>query len=433
MLKKNSPYTLISTLAVVAILLVITKPAVAEKEKILHSFNNNGKDGTEPAAGLIFDASGNLYGTSIFGGSGSCPGGVGCGTVFELAPEANGKWAEKALYSFQDNGIDGFFPFAALVFDGLGNLYGTTQDGGSYGHGTVFELRPKKEGGWTESVIHSFNSDGTDGTNPQAGLIFDAAGNLYGAAANGGSGTCSGITGPGCGMIFELMPNTGGEWIEKVLYEFKNDGNDGSNPYGTLIFDAAGNVYGTTAYGGANSNCISGSTCGTVFELEPSATGVWKEKVLHNFNNNLKDGTEPTGGLIFDSAGNLYGTTSFGGSKEVGTVFELELTAGRWSPKILHSFSDNDGAVPSGSLIFDGAGNLYGTTDDGGTGGLGTVFQLVPESNGDWSERVLHSFAGAPDGSRCFGGLIFDNAGNLYGTTDEGGTNNEGAVFEIRP
>ncbi len=228
-------------------------------------------------------------------------------------------WKEKVLHSFcsQPNCADGDYPTAGLIFDAAGNLYGTTYAGGAYGAygpGTVFELTPAAGGGWTEKVLHSFDNDCTDGASPYASLIFDAAGNLYGTTSRRRLlPACD--AGEGCGTVFELTPTAGGGWTEKVLHSFGN-GTDGANPDCDLIFDAAGNLYGTTIYGGTYSY-------GTVFELTPAGGGNWTEKVLHNFNRNGTDGICPYAGLIFDAAGNLYGTTSLGGTFGVGTVFEL--------------------------------------------------------------------------------------------------------------
>src|ERR1017187_1221490 len=220
-------------------------------------------------------------------------------------------WAtaqEKVLHNFNNNGTDGVSPQAGLIVDGAGNLYGTTSGGGTYYHGTVFELTPAAGRGWTETVLHSFNNNGTDGYEPLAGLIFDAAGNLYGTTYVGGS--------YGYGTAFELTPAGGGTWNEKVLYSFAS----GSTAFyltSGLIFDGAGNLYGTTL----------GGQGGSVFELTPTAGGGWTEKVLHSFGNGT-DGEDPQAGLIFDAAGNLYGTTYLGGTYyQWGTVFELQTVA----------------------------------------------------------------------------------------------------------
>jgi uncharacterized repeat protein (TIGR03803 family) len=340
-------------------------------EKVLHTFN--GKDGWQPIGGLIRDTTGNLYGTTSLGGT---RGDGGDGTVFELTPRANGKWTEKVLHNF--GGADGYYPMTNLIFDTTGNLYGTTQTGGTStacpnGCGVVFELSPAAHGQWTEKVLHDFGK-GEDGRNPY-GLIFDATGNLYGTTYFGGA--------KNSGTVFELLPGNNGKWTEKVLHSF-GLGTDGSNPQASLIFDASGNLYGTTLNGGIHGY-------GAVIELMPQTNGQWTDKVLHSFNNDGKDGRYPQGVLIFDGTGNLYGTTPYGGSGTgctaqfglCGTVFELMPEAnGKWTEKVLHSFVGNgsDGVGPYAGLIFDPAGNLYSTTFAGGAGlGLyGTVFEIIP-------------------------------------------------------
>src|ERR1017187_5215686 len=418
-----------AALAIFAATLFVTSTGAAAQERVLHNFNNNGTDGLEPYAGLIVDTAGNLYGTTAGGGTGSNCGAFGCGTVFELTPAAGGGWTETVLHNFNNNGTDGDGPYAGLIFDAAGNLYGTTTTGGAYVGGTVFELTPNGSGGWTEKVLYSFCSQTncTDGVSPYAGLILDAAGNLYGTTQYGGTHYIG-------GTVFELTPAAGGGWTEKVLHRFPDyNGTDGTTPLAGLIFDAAGNLYGTTQAGGTL------LFRGTVFELTPAAGGTWTEQVLHSFGNGM-DGSKPSAGLIFDAAGNLYGTTSQGGTGSncvtgCGTVFELTPAAGGgWTETVLHSFDLNgtDGSQPFAGLIFDAAGNLYGTTYGGGTYTYGTVFELTPTAGGSWTETVLHNFGNGTDGSTPFAGLIFDAAGNLYGTTEQGGTDNYGTVFELQ-
>jgi uncharacterized repeat protein (TIGR03803 family) len=283
-------------------------------------------------------------------------------------------------------------------------------------------------------VLHTFTYD-AHGAYPTASPILDAAGNLYGT-------TCAGGTSPGLnggGTVFELTPTADGDWTETVLYEFGwvPFGWDGAHPYASLTLDAAGNLYSTTGYGGPYGRHGAYVGFGTVFELTPTAGG-WTEGVLYSFSTVHLDGTDPRGGLISDAAGNLYGTTSGYGGYGYGTVFEL--TRNRravregWTEKVLHTFNGTDGAGPRASLILDAAGNLYGTTVGGGTYGYGTVFELTPIAGGGWTERVLHNFNNdGTDGANPYGGLIFDAAGNLYGTTAWGGTYGTGTVFEITP
>ena len=422
-------------LAIVTVLLFATT-SWANDEKVLHSFGR-GTDGGNPTAGLIFDADGNLYGTTAYGGIHGNNCAYGCGTVFELSPGEDGGWTEKVLHSF--NGTDGTMPGASLVFDAAGNLYGTTSGGGTYApFGTVFELSPNGRGGWTEKVLHNFDN-GTDGAFPD-GLIWDAAGNLYGTASGGGIH-------PDGGTAFELSPNEDGSWTETVLHSF-GGGTDGVNPAAGLIFDAAGNLYGTTSSGGIH--CVPFG-CGTVFELSPREDGGWTETVLHSFGLGT-DGTYPHARPVFDAAGNLYGTTSsggihgcIGGSNSCGTLFELSPKEGRgWTETVLHNFGNGtDGFSPAGNLILDAVGNLYGITQYGGIHTCdyqpvcGTVFELSPREDGGWTETVLHSFGRGNDGQAPNGSLIWDAAGNLYGTTIAGGIHDNcaygtcGTVFEI--
>jgi uncharacterized repeat protein (TIGR03803 family) len=401
-------------LAIFATSLVMTGArAFAQTESVLHMFNYYNKDGTEPVAGLIFDASGNLYGTTLAGGA------YNCGTAFELLPKAGGGWTEKILHSFNNNGRDGYSPLVGLIFDASGNLYGTTSQGGPNNGGVVFELSPNTGGGWTEKIVHGFTINGTTGSYPQASLIFDALGNLYGTTNAGGT--------HGPGAVFELMPKAGGGWTEKVLYSFNNNGTDGKLPRGGLIFDGGGNLYGTTYQGGSSNG-------GTVFKLTPAAGGGWTETVLHSFGSG-QDGNTPMADLILDAAGNLYGTTFYGGANAFGMVFELTPGAGgSWTETVVHNFSNNatDGGFPSVGLVSDSSGSLYGATQKGGSLGYGVVFKLTPTTGGSWTETVLHDFGSSRDGVSPQGNLIFDAVGNLYGTTYEGG-GGWGTVFEITP
>jgi uncharacterized repeat protein (TIGR03803 family) len=412
-------------LIVVLATFALASRAAAQTEKVLTSFNRNDAlvGGLEPDAGLIFDAAGSLYGTTALGGT-ECAADDGCGTVFKLAPKAGGGWDETVLHNFNLNGKDGINPFAGVIFDDAGNLYGTTQAGGAYGYGTVFELERTEAGGFAEKVLHSFGKNASDGKSPYAGVTFDADGNLYGTTSAGGYF--------GNGAVFELERTSASGFAEKILHSFSNKGTGGSGPMAGLIFDTAGNLYGTTFYGGAYGG-------GTVFELTPTAGGSWTETVLHAFYFERPDGIEPDAGLIFDGAGNLYGTT-LGGSDNAGygTVFELSPTAGgSWTEQILYTFCSEtdcaDGTVPRGSLIFDVSGNLYGTTSSGGAASHdrgGTAFELKPTGDGSWTLTVLYSFG---NDASPFAGLIFDTSGNLYGTTRQGGAFGGGTAFEITP
>ena len=409
--------------------------AQAQTETVLYSFSKS--SGFVPFSGVIFDSAGNLYGTTENGGNGTV------GVLYELSPAAGGGWDQKVLHTFKLNGTDGAYPFATPIFDASGNLYGTTSDGGANALGTVFEMIPAAGDTWAEKVIHSFNT--TNGENPQSSLIFDAAGNLYGTTSHGGSssttGACPTPVFTGCGTVFELERRPGMGWVEKVLYNFNFSGAEPYDLIAGLVFDSAGNLYGTTVYGGTYGY-------GTVFKLSPTASGNWTETTLHNFNRDGTDGAYPgTGGLIFDASGNLYGTTVTGGSgsNPEGTVFELTPGAGGlWTETVLHSFqqSHSDGYAPGDStLIFDASGNLYGTTQLGGSSNKGTVFELSTTGSGSWTETLLYEFGALPDGDGPLGGVVLDRAGNLYGTTGYGGAYSNaicgsihcGTVFEVTP
>jgi uncharacterized repeat protein (TIGR03803 family) len=299
------------------------------------------------------------------------------------------------LYSFTGTAGDGYFPGARLIRDGAGNLYGTTEFGGAFGNGTVFKLDAQG----TETILLSF--DGANGQYPVTGLIRDGVGNLYGTTFYGGT--------YGDGTVFKLS-KTG---AETVLYSFSG-GADGRSPAAGLIRDGAGNLYGTTEFGGAFGN-------GTVFKLDAQGT----ETVLHSFAGQ-PDGAAPVADLMRDAAGNLNGTTYLGGVANLGTVFKLSKTG---TETVLHSFTGQpDGAQPQAGLIGDGVGNLYGTTSAGGAYKRGTVFKLDTTN----TETVLHSFRGKPDGRNPYGDLVRDAEGNLYGTTNIGGTSFIGTVFRVR-
>ncbi len=267
-------------------------------------------------------------------------------------------------------------------------------------------------------LLYRFSQKGAGGWYPQGNLVFDSAGNLYGTTVYGGANAkvCGN---EGCGVVFELSSSSnGGQWTETVLYSFCSQAScsDGANPHAGVIFDSAGNLYGTTEVGGIAANC-----CGTVFQLSPSQSG-YTENVIYSFTY-PNDGRLPLAGLIFDASGNLYGTTGSGGQTGNGTVFELSPAGGGWAESLLYSFgSHHDGVTPEAGLTFDSAGSLYGTTGGGGaTGDYGTVFELSPNGSGGWIETILHSFAGGSDGYKPMAGVVFDSSGSLYGTTIYGG------------
>src|SRR6266851_671078 len=328
---------------------------------------------------------------------------------------------EHVIYSFF-NGC--FNPSAPLIADEHGNLYGTAYNGGPNFAGCVFELSPSSDGSWSEKTLHTFNI--TDGFQPVAALIFDKLGNLYGTASSGGT--------YGGGVVFELSPSPTGEWTETALYNFGNG--DGGNAASELVFDKNGNLYGTTEFGGIGNG-------GTVYKLSPSPAG-WTETILHEFPGNwpyscsTTDGYNPRGSLVFDSEGRMYGTTQDGGAYGQGTVYELALAKdGSYQERLLHSFGGADGSQPFWTLTMDSSGNLYGTTFDGGNltacpNGCGTVFKLTKHGDGKWTESVLYALA-ASDGNDAVGRVVFDRAGNLYAAATLGSTGIDGSVFRLTP
>jgi len=362
--------------------------------------------------------------------------------VVALASVASAEWKEKVLYSFQGGG-DGAYPAGGVVFDKQGNLYGVTSDGGG-----VYQLAPpaKQGGAWTETVLYVFkgNSEG-DGATPEGGLVIDAAGNLYGTTAYGGTGDCVLLgTSVGCGTVYELSPpaQKGGQWSETVLYSFLTS-KQGYFPWGNLVFDGAGNLYGATDFGGGKGTTCDPyyQYCGTVFELSPPKTkgGKWTETVLHSFAGGT-DGANPNGGLALDSKGAIYGTTYAGGSGDWGTAFELKpptQMGGVWMEKVLHRFQGSqDGVNPAAGLTFGNDGNLYGTTLTGGTsGGGGTVFRLTPplKKSGTWRKAIVYGFKANGDGLDLESPVVFDSNGNIYGTALDSGGSYYGTVFQLRP
>jgi len=366
-------------------------------------------------------------------------------------------WTETVLYIFKGTAAnDGASPFGGLVMDATGNLYGTTGYdgtgncllfGGRVGCGTVYELSPpaQKGGAWTETVIYNFRGN-KDGQLPVGDLVFDKQGNLYGATQYGGGfGSCNPSFYQHCGTVFKLSPpkTKGGKWTEKVLHGFKG-GADGANPNGGLVFDGKGAIYGTTLYGGGSSNCNTtySAGCGTAFKLSRPGTkgGAWTETVIRRFKDDANGGV-PNGGLILDHKGTLYSTAVAGG-KGHGIVFCLvpPTSRGGWTETLLHSFNGADGAEPMAGLTFDPTGNLYGTTCCDGKPGGGTTIRLRPLLSGAWAPAVLHAFTGPPDGTYPASSLILDGTGKLYGTTQLGGYTGQncghngcGIVFEVQP
>lgn len=438
MFRRSIPHAV----AIFAFLFTLCASATAQ-ERVLYRLQG-GPDGEEPRAGLIADAAGNLYGTTFYGG-----GQADVGTVFRLSPPStlNGAWTETLLYTFSDL-LNGWDPWAGLVADAAGNLYGTTWLGGSEGDcGVVFQLSPMGST-WNYAVLHNFLCDGTsDGGEPRADLTIDSQGNLYGTTSVGGTGLCFG----GCGVVFELSPSNG-NWIETILYNFPAVGSGDDATGGTgggVVLDDKGNLYGTTFAGGGK------NAAGAVFTLKHPAQpgGPWIYHVLHAFVDPMQ-GIYPEAGVSFDRQGNLYGTTQLGAGtgcygSGCGVVFELSRQpGGTLQYNVLYAFTgEGDGGLPQASLTVDKTGNLYGTTQNGGTGtgctglGCGVAFRLTPpaQPGASWTQSVLHTFRGSTDGYVPWGKLAIGKLGLLYGATQFGGIPTCdsnfgcGTVFVLRP
>jgi uncharacterized repeat protein (TIGR03803 family) len=394
-----------------AVVLALALTASASTEKVLWNFGG-GTDGSGPWSNyFISDAKGNLYAATASGGTYSA------GTVFMLT--LAGK--ETVLYEFKGGTADGNGPHGRLAFDAKGNIYGSTQGGGTNGTGTVYELSPKTGGGWTEKVLYSFSATGADGSNPSAGMTIAPDGTMYSTTPDGGA--YSG------GVIFSLKKTAKG-WKQTVIHSI-NFPTEGGFPYEGLMQDAAGNLYGVAPAGGASQQ-------GVVYRLSPTKKG-WVDTVLYSFTGQNGDGSGLYWiDLISDSAGNIYGATSFGGTNNTGTVWELvySKTKKNYSEKVLYEFGaggSGDGNNPYGGLVMDSKGNLYGTTLNGGSSGtLGAFYKLTKQGK-TWKETVLHSFLGANDGAQPTGNPYIDAKGRLYGMAETGGKSNLGIVYRITP
>jgi uncharacterized repeat protein (TIGR03803 family) len=396
--------------------------ALGQQYKVLWSFAGLPNDGADPVSGLVSDGAGNLYGTTQYGGANDG------GTVFELSPNTDGSWEETVLYNFCSNYnnrlcLDGQYPVAGLIFDQAGNLYGTTNNGGStdclhnsFGCGTVFELSPSA-GAWTETVLYSFCADTNcdDGYYSGSQLIFDGSGNLYSTTSSGGTGNGS------YGTVFELSPSASG-WTLATLYDFCMNGHaricpDGAMPEAGLTFDKSGNLYGTTLSGGTKDS----QGAGTVYELSPDGNG-WMHTTLLAFNPDDGSLVGPLATVSFDPQGNLYSTADSNG------VFELQAKT-RKERKFV--FNIKDGSGPTSGVLLDPATKaVYGTTSGGGSNMGGVVYKIGQSGQ----ETVLYNFCqqtNCADGQYPYAGLIEDKTGNFYGTTEKGGAYGYGVIFEI--
>ncbi len=411
MKRATQPRVLSSTLrlavavtAAVALATFIISPAEAQTMAVLHSFNYN-PDGAMPFAGVTLDQQGRIYGTAATGGSHQD------GVVYRLVHQGEG-WVLSPIYTFQGQ-PDGAGPYSRVVFGPGGVLYGTTTVGGAEGYGTVFSLQPPATAcrtafcPWKETVLYSFTG-GADGANPEYGdLSFDREGNIYGTTYGGGSS--------GVGVVFKLS-RSGNSWTESVIWNFSGS-SDGADPISGVIFDNVGNLYGATSYGGAN-------RIGTVYELTPTQSG-WSETTLYSFTYNDNGGG--AGGLIMDTRGDLFGIT--GG---VGTVYELTPQNGNWSFTVLQTFFGGGYPPSLAAPTLDSQGNLYGPVPSSGGGGYGEIFKLTPSGN-QWIYSPFYQFSNLDGGIFPIGAVTFDASGNMYGTTEFGGANGEGTVWEITP
>jgi uncharacterized repeat protein (TIGR03803 family) len=403
-------------LAVFAAISLVASSAWAGGATVAYSFEGD-EGGEYPSTDLVIDSAGNLYGTTVQGGD------FGGGTVFQLAPSIGG-WTHAVLYSFK-GGADGGQPYGGVALDAQGNLYGTAVVGGTFtgshcvesGCGVAYKLT-KSGSTWTQHVIHTFTG-GADGYGPGAGLTVGADGSVYGMTPTGG--------GHGLGVIYQMKARPGGGWRFRVIHTFTGGKDGGTGSAGRLLPDGAGNLFGVATVGGAHGS-------GVVFKLG-QVGGNWRLKPLYAFKGQ-PDAGFPYGALISDGSGHLFGTTYYDGANDLGAVYELAWSQGTWHERVLYSFKGGaDGASPISNLNLDPAGNLYGTTSEGGGlgCGCGTIFKLTPGAGGTWTESVAYRFMGAPDGGFPYNGMVADGSGSFYGATVHGGIDDEGSVYQFTP
>ncbi|MGA2373632.1 MAG: choice-of-anchor tandem repeat GloVer-containing protein [Candidatus Korobacteraceae bacterium] len=421
-----------SALMLICALVLLGTTGQAQTFSVLYNFTG-GADGGRPYAGVTLDRSGNLYGTAWLGGNQSCNlgGDNGCGTVFKVSRRGTG-WTFDLLYSFS-GGADGWWPLAPVTVGSDGTVFGTTNYGGSTGCfagegcGTVFQLHPPPTFcrsvlcPWTKTQVYEFTG-GLDGGAPLASLTFDAAGNIY-------STTSYAQGNQYYGSVYELSPSNHG-WTITVLHTFTDYAEGGGSEAG-VVFDQQGNLWGSTLLGGAD-DCYDPQLpdpCGILFELTPSGTG-WNYRSAYQFQQSVGGG--PTGALIFDQSGNLYGTLFINGASGNGGVYQYNPFSGQETTIYSVAGYPDSPYGPQGGVLMDSAGNLYGVDPYDGPYSWGYVFKLSP-SNGGWTFTDLHDFTGGSDGAAPFCTLAVDENGNIYGTTNLGGAHGQGAVFKITP
>jgi len=399
--------TFVSVFTLFTALALFVQPASAQTESVIYNFALGSGVGGGPSGSLIADSAGNLYGAARSD--------TYYGAAYELIPSSGGVWTLRILHEFTSS--DGVGPSTGFTMDTAGNLYAADLYGGN-GYGAIFELKPISNGTWKVQVLYKFVNNGTDGHYPGATLTMDAAGNLYGTTQEGGL--------KNVGVVFELTPYAGGGgWKEKILYSLPYKQKLWNFSNYPITLDSAGNLYGVTDIGGAND-------VGFVFKLTPTSKGPWNLTTLFSFNSTGSAPFVPFSGVVFDSAGNLYGITALGGTEGYGTVYQLSPSSdGTWTERDIVDFpsSCSPACKPESGIILDSAGNIFGTTPYA----AGIAYEVSPNGDGTWTLTDLHNFGSGTDGADPGYGGLLDVSGKLYGTTIVGGTAGRGTVFEITP
>jgi uncharacterized repeat protein (TIGR03803 family) len=409
MLKRNVPSGQLPQALLIGFVMLVTQTMFGQTYNIIHNFA--GPDGTAPSGGVVADATGSLYGTTAVGGSG---GGYGNGTVYKLT-KINGSWSETVIHNFQ--GTDGAGTAVPPTLDASGNVFATTPQCSSGCDGTAVELAPQQDGTWIETVLHAFTGS-PDGSLPSYGLTLDAStGTLYGATEEGGN--------EGFGTMYILSGADYSHYSRAYSFGTPSVKSAGYPSGGTLARDTAGNLYGT-----ANDF----SSTAVIFKLSQTQQGGWTQTILYRFTN-TQNGSNPVGGVILDDNGNLYGATYSGGPYQgnYGVIYRLSPNGdGSWTYAVLYAFQGGaDGSFGASTPTLDTSGNLYGTTQYGGSGYNGTVFKLTPTVQGPWIKTTLHNFGRLDGLVPQLSKLWVTSQGTIYGTTVSGGVFGKGIVFQI--